>query len=218
MRARPGVEGDVGDARPVGWRAGVEGVREDVRWRPRPRCGSSRATVAVSASSHDLDARVERQLRLPPQVLERPRQLPRIALGTQVVGEGRIDDHHDAVVGRHGRPRPRRRLDLHLVRGELVAGEADPAIGQVLDRVGAGRGHDRGDDGSLATLAQDRQQHLDPPLDQVRAIADEGHGADVQVVGQEVEQCRLVGRDRCRHHRGGRRAAPATAAPAAGGP
>ena len=87
----------------------------------------------------------------------------------------------------HGGTGPRRRLDLHLVRCERHAANFDRAVGLDLETVLVGGGHDGRDSG--AELPADlRQERLDAPIHELRLVADQLDGLDVDLVPHEVQQ------------------------------
>ncbi len=89
-------------------------------------------------------------------------------------------------------PRSRAGEDLDLVRGERQAGQPNAAVGQDLDGIGPGGGHDRRD--PIAVLPADpRQERLDPSLDQLGFVADQLDGLHVDLVGDQAEQLVALG-------------------------
>ena len=125
------------------------------------------------------------------QVLDRARQLARVALGEQLRGQRRVDDDDDALVVRDRGPRTRRGEDLDLVGAERDAAELDTAVDEVAHVVGAGGGHDRRDGVAVAS-ADDRQQRLDAPRDELGLVADELDLSDVQLVSQQRQELRAA--------------------------
>ena len=99
--------------------------RGEVRLQDRP-AGVRRSTTSV-------DPVVELQLGLLAQVLDGPLQLAGVALGPQLGRQLRVDDHDQALVVGDGGARPRRGLDLDLVRREGHAAQVDRAVGKDLE-------------------------------------------------------------------------------------
>ena len=136
------------------------------------------------------DAGVQRQLGLLAQVLHGARQLPGVPLCSQLRRQLGVDDHDDALVVGDRRAGPWGGQDLHLVGAQSQAGELHAAVVVVGDLVVAGGRHD-GRDGFAVAPADDRQQRLDAAVHELRLVADDLHGLDVQLVRQERLQ--LVG-------------------------
>src|SRR5829696_5250136 len=128
-----------------------------------------------------LDPRVEVEPRVLAQVLDRALELPSIALGAEVPGELRVDDHHEPLVVGDGRAGPRRREDLDLVRREGGITERDRAVAVDLERPFAGRGYDRRDR-RPEPLADLRKERAHPPLHQLGVIADDLDRLDVEIL------------------------------------
>ena len=148
---------------------------------------------AAAASTSTIDLLVQVQFQLAAQVLDRPRQLAGVALRDERVGEGRVEHHDQPLVVRHRRARTRRGLHLDLVGRQGHPAERDAAVGMELELAGPRRRHD-GRDGRAEPLADDRQQGPHAPGQEVRVGPDEAHVVDVQLVGEHLQQGRLVGR------------------------
>ena len=77
-------------------------ARRACLWRP-PAGGPRRR--AAAPSTHSSITVVELEAGLATQVLHRARELARVALGAQLVGQRGVEDHHQPIILRHGRAR-----------------------------------------------------------------------------------------------------------------
>ena len=155
--------------------------RRRARRRDRHAVGDGPRSRRRASRGHGREVRLDRRGdAVDPEVdpvVQRPAPPPCAGPGPRAGAPGRrprraargvssVSMHHDEpVVVRDRRPRPRRRLDLDLVRGQRDAAQRDRAVGVVLD-LAVARGRHHGRDRRPEPLADLRQQRLDPPLDQ----------------------------------------------------